>query len=201
MQAMDLEGRPPEEQINLLQKILEAERKGRDDDAREARRAIENASRLEQQREYARQVRLGYAIGPSKARKDRSPFNLRRPKGMYSEKQLEIRENFRDPKWREENLYGKRESLVTFLGHKGITKSMRYDTKRGARYRISSAAKGLLRSKRSRRKWWPWLEGVVPAGARSITDLDAAKAMAAYEHSRKAKSVRKSFSVKRENPF
>lgn len=141
-----------------------------------------------------RAIQRGGSVGPR-----RKSFAMRRPRGMLSQSQVEARKRFKDPKWREDNLYGRRESLRDFLIRKPGARNMMYDTRNGPKFRVSGVAKGLLRSKRMRRKWWGWLEQVIPVGAKSITDLDAAKAMANYEHSRK--STRKVNTVKRENPF
>lgn len=145
-------------------------------------------------------VRGGY-MKPGGFRNQRSSYNARRPKGMYSAKQLELRKRFTDPAWREANLYGKRESLNQFLSTKPKAREMAYTTPKGVtKFRVSRAAKGLLGSKVGRKRFWKWLEDVIPTGARSITDLDAAKALANYEHAKNA-NRRPSFSVKRENPF
>ncbi len=162
--------------------------------------ALYNTRKLDAE-QGQRAIRGAY-MQPGGFRKAKSSYNMRRPKGMYSERQLAQRALFSNEKWREDHLYGKRVSVAQFLSTKPKARNMQYTTSKGVtKYRVSAAARGLLRSKASRKKFWPSLEEVIPEGARSITDLDAAKAMANYERAKKAKTGSRSFSVKRENPF
>ncbi len=145
---------------------------------------------------------------PSKARKTQRFAGPRTKSGRWgsgrlSERQEEMRAKFRNKAWREENLYGRRESLADFLGNKAKASSMRYSTPKGViKYHVGSAAKGLLRSKASRKKYWRYFDAVIPTGARSITNLDAAKVLRLVEMAKRAKrGVSHSSSIKRENPF
>lgn len=152
------------------------------------------AFRREQRDLAGRRAIAGAYRNPGGGRKTKS-FAMRRPAGWNAER---MAANFRNPAWRAVHLQGKRITLNQFLASKAVASNMRYSTSKGKiKYHISATAKGLLRTRALRERYWPYLAAAIPRGAKSITDIDAINALTAAQDAKSEKASSRMKAIQR----